>query len=196
MPGLDVLLKMKFFVVTVFAVVLCGCATQTEGQPTSTGRPKMVEQDINLAAHFLNALLRPNQSEFRVIVDADSEESMGHVPLATRNRQLRERLSLLRIPPTQVIKVNIYSADFPKPWGSDHYVYSFDTKSGELAEMGRHEVGEGDSDLWIRIDHWPNGTRLVSLSLSWIKDSKDDIFHLRQGEKSFRFAVASEPLTH
>lgn len=185
---------MRFVVATILAIALGGCASQTESQPTSTSRPKLVDQDIKLATHFLQALLRPNQSEFRVIVDADSEESMRHIPLTTRNRQLQERLALLRTPPTRAIKVNIYSADLPKPWGSDHYVYSFDTESGELAELGRHEIGGDDSDLWIRIDHWPNGTRLVSLRFSWINDLKSDIFHLRQGEKKFRFAIASEPL--
>jgi hypothetical protein len=170
--------------------------SQTESQSTSTARPNLVNQDIKLATHFLKALLGPNQSEFRVVVDADSEQSMKHIPLATRNRQLQERLTLLRTPPTRAITVNIYSADLPKPWGSDHWVYSFDAESGELAELGRHEVGGDDSDLWIRIDHWPNGTRLVSLSFSWINDLKSDTFHLRHGEKKFRFAITSEPLIH
>lgn len=129
-----------------------------------------------------------------MIVDADTDESMRHIPLATRDRQLQDRLALLRIPPARVITVNIYSADYPKPWGSDHNVYSFDTLSGELVEMGRHEASGNNTDLWLRIDHWPNGTRLVSLSVSWIKDSKNDIFHLRQGKKNFLFTDSSEPL--
>ena len=57
-----------------------------------------------------------------------------------------------------------------------------------------HEIGDDKADMWIRIDHWSNGTRLVSLSSTWIDDLKDNIFHLRKGERKFRFAIAIEPL--
>lgn len=175
-------------------MALGGCASQTESHPTSTASPKPIDQDIKLTTDFLEALLRPERSKYRVIVDADSEESMRHIPLAIRNKQLQGRLAMLRTPPRRLITVNVHSADIPKPWGSGYYIYAYDTGSGDLAERGSHEIGGDQSDMWIRIDHWPSGTRLVSLSFTWIDDTKNDIFHLRQGENTFRFAIASEPL--
>lgn len=185
---------MKLALAAALSASICGCATLKDLPIENATKPKPVEQDIELATNFLNALYRPSASSFRVIADADSESSMKHVPLPVRNKELQDRLKLLMRPPNSVIKVNLRSTTLPEPSGSGHYIYTFDTNSGRLVEIGPHETGTNTADMWIRIDHWPNGTRLLSLSFTWIDDLKTNIFHLRSEERKFRFAIAVEPV--
>jgi hypothetical protein len=183
---------MKLTLIAILSITLSGCSTMREGSITKAVGPRLVTEDIELATDFLNALLRPNDTSFRVIADADSEESMRHIPLATRNKELQGLLTSLRVPPNSTVTVNLQSAALPKPSGSDHYVYTFDTRSGKLDEVGLYKIGSDSADMWMQIIHWQNGTRLVSLSFTWVHDLKIHIFHLRAGEQTFRFAITTE----
>jgi|GEM_PF-5883017 len=173
---------------------LFGCVATQEKHAQIDDRPGPIHSDIELVRHFLDALYRPSDTAYRVIADAESEEMMGHIPLAERNRSLRNCLDQLRHAPTRIIMVTLHSGDRPEPWGSNLSLYSYDARTGGFTSKEPHKIGGEASDMWIDVRHWPNGTRLVSLSHTWIDDFKSNTFHLRKWEQTFRFAIAIEPL--
>ncbi len=187
---------MRSLFAILMSMVFTGCVATQGDRVAVSERPDLVATDSALAQHFLDALYRPNSTKYRVIADAASEKSMGHIPLTKRNRDLSIRLSELRQAPASNIRVNLHSGDRPEPWGSDIFVYSYNTRTGEFVKVRRHRIEDDSSDMWIDVRHWPNGTRLISLSFTWIDDLKNNTFHLRSGERTFRFAIAIEPLTH
>jgi hypothetical protein len=187
---------MKLAITALSLLALFGCAsTQDSKRDQNSNHPNLITADTKIVNCFLDALYRPGRTPYRVVPDAEADEGMSHIYGDERNRVLRTRLNQLRRAPTAVILVNLHSGDRPEPWGSEVFVYSYDTKTGDFAVVGPHKVGDNSSDMWIDVRHWPNGTRLVNVSHAWINDFKDNIFHLRSGEQTFRFAVAIEPLT-
>src|SRR5262245_60542443 len=60
----------------------------------------------------------------RVIVDAASEESFSHFPLAVRNRELSSRLAQMRQVPCP-LQIVLNSGDRPAPFGSSHYSFTY-----------------------------------------------------------------------
>ncbi|MEK7951763.1 hypothetical protein [Luteolibacter soli] len=177
-------------------IALVGCVSTPETPASSNekGRIEMIASDIDLLRHFLDALYRSASTPYRLISDAASEQSMAHIPVADRNLELTDRLNELRRAPHPVITINVQSGDRPEPWGSGFTLYSYDTRTGKLAAVGPYKLGQDTADMWIDVRHWPGGTRLISLRFAWIHDLKDNIFHLRKDERTFRFAVADEPL--
>ena len=186
---------MKIAIVAAAAFLLAGCSSP-KSAPEQIRSTAMEPSDIKVATRFLDALYRPRHSPDRIIVDASAEESYAHIPLGVRNRELTSRLDLLRHPPER-LRLVINSGDRPEPFGSSHFIFEYDRLTGRLTSMGPHITGAATSDssnMWLDIRHWPDGTRLVCVTFWWINDQKDDIFHLRQGESKFRFAVSSIPL--
>ena len=182
MDELDVLPKMRILFALFGSVVLVGCTTTSESPPDAKPGRVRIATDIDLVRHFLDALYRPDRTTFCVI------------PVADRNQDLRARLHQLRRAPSPVIRVIVLSGDRPGSWSSGHSVYSYDTATGRFAATGVHKAGQDESDMLIDVRHWPSGTRLLNLSNTWIDDFKDNIFHLRKGEETFRFAIAIEPV--
>jgi hypothetical protein len=148
--------------------------------------------DVQLAHRFLDSLFRPDKSSYNLIVDASSEEMLGHIPLTKRNRDLRARLVQLRAAPA-VIRVVLHSGDQPPPWGSSLWRYVYDRQTGGFIEEGRWEPARRSHDLSMDIRHWQDGTRLVSLSVVWLADLNHDTFHLRRSENMFRFVISIVP---
>ncbi len=188
------MLKMRLLFVSFGLIGFVGCTATSESWSRAKPKVALNQSDVELVAQFLNALYRTGHTPYRVIADVASEDWMPNLPLAKRNEELRKRLNWLRRAPQSVIKVNLHSGDRPKPWGSGIFVYSYNTATGEFESTGVYKTGKATSDLWIDVRHWSEGTRLLCLSHSWIDDFKDDIFHLREGERTFRFAIAIEPL--
>lgn len=185
---------MRFLYALLGLIALSGCATIRDKPAQGGDRTNLLASDVELVRHFLDALYRPASTAYRVIPDAESEEeSMRHIPLAKRNRNLSDRLNQLRHAPFSVLRINTHSGDRPKPWGSGIFVFSYSTRNGEFTFVRPHEIGDASANMWVDVRHWPDGTRLVCLSLTWIDDSKNNIFHLRSGQETFRFAIASEP---
>lgn len=186
---------MRLLITLLCLLALFGCAaTQQDRASKVSDKPDLVPSDIDLVRHFLDSLYRSGDTSYRVIPDAESEESTGHIPLAKRNQDLSNRINQLRHAPSRFITVNLQSGDRPEPWGSGLFLYSYDTKTGDLAFERPHKIGDNASDMWIDVRQWPNGTQVVSLTHTWADDFKDNIFHLRKGERTFRFATAIEPL--
>lgn len=180
-------------IISLFCLfALLGCVATPQEQAHVEGKRALIPSDIELVRDFLDALYRPGQTLYRVTADADSEEAVGDT--AGRNRKLSARMQQLRIAPSQTITVNLYSGDRPEPWGSDHFLYLYDRRTGGFTVEGPHALDRSSADMWIDVRHWPNGTRLVNLSNTWIDDFKDSIFHLRLAEKTFRLAIAIEPV--
>lgn len=154
--------------------------------------PELIASDIDLIRNFLDALYRPNQTSFRVICDASAQKGLEHIPLLKRNRILSDRLSQFKRPPRPILKINLYSIDIPRPLGSGHFVYSYNTLTGKFVRIGIYQVKENSVDMSISITRRLDGGFLVSLNNTWINDFKENAFFLRAGEQTFRFAIAVE----
>jgi len=188
--------KMKLAITALSILALFGCASNRDGKrDQNSNHHNVISNDIEIVSGFLDALYRPGRTPYRVVPDADADEGMGHISVNERNRELSNRLNQLRRAPSAVILITLHSGDRPEPPGSEVFVYSYDTKTGDFAVVGPHKIGDSSSNMWIDVRHWPNGTRLLNVRHTWINDFKDNIFHLRRGEQTFRFAVAIEPLT-
>lgn len=186
---------MRTALFSVAAVLLAGCSSPMSA-PEPVRSTALESSDLKLAERFFHALYRPRHSSDRIVVDASAEDSFGHIPLVTRNRELAARLDTMRQPP-RPLRLVVHSGDRPEPYGSSHFVYTYDAATGKFTALGPHSFGvdtPDSSNMWLDIRHWPDGTRLVCVSHWWINDLRDDIFHLRQGESKFRFAVASIPI--
>lgn len=185
---------MKILIITLVILSLCGCSTTTKNT-AGVSHPKLVDLDINLAQQFLDALLRPTFTNYKVIVDTQSEISPKGIPEQTLKKELTNRLVKLRRSPKDVISINISSTNHPAPWGSGLYRYSYNTKSGELKELGLDQ--SGIDDLSISISRWKNDEGVITVgSYPWINDLKHSTFDFSSGRNTFRLAVAIEPLIH
>jgi hypothetical protein len=183
---------MKAAFTWIAAAILVGCSSAPEAARTTA----LESSDLKLAKRFLDALYRPRHSADSIVVDASSEQSLDHIPLRTRNRELASRLDVMRRAPDR-IRLVIYSGDRSAPYGSSPIVYTYAIETGVLSGVGPESSGAEPSerpDMCLDIRHWPDGRRLVSVSAWWINDGKHDIFHVRPGETKFRFVVASMPL--
>ena len=170
--------------------IIVGCST-VPLSPTDSDRPSIAEPDRLLAFHFVRALYRPGMSDHRIIADPNAEESWRSFPLRQRRAELSSRLTALRAAPRDVLGIVIHSGDDPR-----HPAYltvHFNRSNGrfELIPLSTYPA---NPDLSIDVRHWPDGTRLVCVSCSWIGDMKDDIFHRRRHERVYRFAISSLPL--
>lgn len=186
---------MKHLVTLMSLIAVAGCAIP-KNMRIDPSPPIVVNvSGLDVARNFLDALYRPNDTSFQVSPDAASEAGMGHIPLASRNQDLQERLNQLRRAPVSIIAVNLDIPNSVQPDDSRHVLYFYDTRTGRFTAANEHMNIDASPNMWITIRNWQNGTRLVNLKHTWIDDGKDNIFHLRREEQLFRYAIAIAPVT-
>jgi len=168
-------------------------ASNPSKEPLPFGQKEATPADLALTQNFLDALFRPKHTVFRIVADASSESSNSRIE--DTNKILEKRIAMLRnLAEKPVLSIWIDSGDSPLPYGSGIVVFDYFTDSGTLVRRGPHLDMKNLGEILIDIRHWPNGTRLVNVSASVFDDFKVNIFHLRQKEEIFRFAIAIEPL--
>jgi len=185
-------LHMKRFL--LFSCLLLASCVSNHMPEVLRSTPALAAEDQRLALNFLHALYRPSSATHRILIDAKTESYPHGWSHARRQESLESRLKQLRRDnrDDHPLRVAIHSGDQPQPHGSGFLVGNYQPNSGRFDVIQPAWVKDR-ADVSMDIRHWPEGTRLISLSDVRLKDYLDDAFHLSPGSKTFRFVLSLLP---
>ena len=185
-------MKLTRSILQTFACLMLASCASDNMPKVLRDTPALAPKDQRLALDFLQALHRPSSATHRIIIDA--EPYPREWSYVRRREKLETRLKQLHEDNRDghPIRVAIHSGDQPQPYGSGFLVGHYHPKNGRFDVIQPAGVKDR-ADIRLDIRHWPEGTRLISLSDERLKDYLQDDFHLLPGSKTFRFVRSVLP---